>query len=367
MNSHIKTLTLLLIAVFLYTGCDSTGSDNDKSLVGLIHEDIPANIDPRIEGFPEDIQDNPGEVGKYTFYSLSNDRTVQDSTSADWDIAFAYGMTELEILANSANGGGIQLVLQPYDEVEHAPEDGYSESTGSLSGFMANPEGEWFIYSGRPDHIVRPNKNATIVIKTPDGKYAKVEIVTYYKGNPDMDSEEFKQTSYAERNDSYYTFNYTLVTDGSTDFTHEDETTFFDLVTGDIVEDSTSSQWNVGFNATNIYGNVANGGGVQLLNIEFDDVVEAPIEGYAEMPNTDWYKYTLQSAGGPKHAIIPRSGKTIVVKTPDDKYAKFRVISYYKGNPDISSDEFMNDLAGRKDRHYTIEYVVQEDGSRFFK
>ena len=57
---------------------------------------------------------------------------------------------------------------------------------------------------------------------------------------------------------------------------------------------------------------------------------------------------------------------TLTVKTPDDLYAKFRVISYYKGNPDVNSQNFINFIRPA-DRHYTIEYALQKDGSRFFE
>lgn len=45
----------------------------------------------------------------------------------------------------------------------------------------------------------------------------------------------------------------------------------------------------------------------------------------------------------------------------------FRVISYYnKGNPDVNSQNFINFIRSAA-RHYTIEYALQKDGSRFFE
>lgn len=369
MKTYTRILSLLIFTAVLFTACKSSNTNDDPDLTGEIYADIPANVDRRIEGFPRDIQDHPRNeegtnTGEFTYYSLGNDRTESDSLSADWDIAFNNIMADVTLLANSGNGGGIQIVALPFDEVLEAPEDGYVNEIESLSTpFDPVPkENPLFIYSGPPAHLVTPNPDVTVVVKTPQGFYGKINFLHYYKGSPDLEGENFRTVE-----DSYYSFDYLLQADGSRTFTHEDKTTYFDLFTGEIVEDPESSQWNVGFNATTILGNTQNGGGVQLLNIPFDEVDEVPIDGYAERPQSNWYEYTMFGDGGPAHTIIPRTGKTIVVKTPEGTYAKFRVVSYYKGNPDMSSDEFANDLAARIDRHYTIEYAVREDGSRFFK
>jgi hypothetical protein len=53
-------------------------------------------------------------------------------------------------------------------------------------------------------HAILPIPGRTILLKTADGKVAKVEIISYYKGAPeDVPTEE----------SSYYTFRYTIATD----------------------------------------------------------------------------------------------------------------------------------------------------------
>lgn len=355
----IRTNILLVSAVtlFLFTACSDSGNDGPGVVEAKIASDIPANVNTVIQTQGEPVADVEGDTetsSGYTFFDLNTGSIIDDSLSADWDIAFG-GTT---ILANSGNGGGIQLVQTAYADVETAPE----------TGFEANNK-TWFTYTGEapagPKHAVIADENETLIIKTSDGNYAKVEILSYYEGNPDTDTPEFAnfQTRPAGR---HFTFNYALKTNGSTQLYHVDSFTFFDFETGQTVEDSLSSQWDIGIKGTEIIANFGNGGGIQELNIAFAALDEAPTSGYAES-NKSWYNYTGRAQSGPQHAVLPKENLTLVLKTPDNLYAKFRVISYYKGNPDVTTPEFI-DLSTRPDsRYYTIEYGIQADGSNKFE
>lgn len=158
--------------------------------------------------------------------------------------------------------------------------------------------------------------------------------------------------------------------------------TYFNLSTGQVVpaSDSNSTKWDIAFRSTTIKVNSGNSGpgtaAAQVLTVGFDDLKEAPESGYKldtsgfaikTGSNNGWYTYTGEAPTGPKHAVLPIAGRTIVVKTANNKYAKIQIVSYYKGNPNISSDEFM-DLATRpQDGTYTIRYMIQADGSRKFE
>ena len=345
---------LFATTLFIFTACSDSGNDGPAAVEAKIASDIAANVntifapaepDKDVEG---DTESSPG----YTFYDLETGSTISDSLSSDWDIAFG-GTT---ILANSGNGGGIQLLQTPYADVETAPETGFEASNNT-----------WYTYTGEapngPKHAVLANENETLVVKTPDGKYAKVQILSYYEGNPDTSTPEF--ASFMTRPSSkYFTFNYTIQNDGSTKLFHEDTITYFDFTTGEIIEDASSSQWDIGLQGTSIFGNIENGGGLQALNIDFSAVTEAPIEGYVGT-NKTWYTYTANNV--PVFAILPIEGITLVFKTADDEYAKVRIISYYQGNPDVTSQEFINPDTRSASRYYTFEYAIQADGSRFFE
>lgn len=354
MNSSKTKLTIFLaLFAFGFFACEDSGSNGPAPVEGQVVEDIPANFNTISEFTASDVQDNPENKENYTFFDFETGATVSDSLSADWDIGFS----KTTILANSGNGGGIQLVESTYADIDEAP----------TSGFEAN-NSSWFTYTGEapngPKHAILPNEDETLLIKTSAGNYAKVRMISYYKGNPDTDSAEFESLQTRPASE-YFTFKYALQNAESTQLYHEDSFTYYDIETRELVTDSLSSQWDIGLNATTIIANTENGGGIQSLNATYADVDEAPVSGYGESV-TDWYLYTGEAPTGPKHAVLPKDNFTIVLKTADDIYAKIRIISYYKGNPNTSSEDFINFIRP-EDRHYTFEFAVQTDGSTSFE
>ena len=150
---------------------------------------------------------------------------------------------------------------------------------------------------------------------------------------------------------------------------------YFSLRTGELIDaaDSASTNWDIAFNSTTILVNSGvsgpGSGGAIILDVPFESVSMAPSEGYAvdgeetlAIPTgsgNGWYNYTGPQ-GNPPHAVFPLPDKTIVVKTADgNHYAKFEIITYYKGNPDTSSDEFVNNPFGREESYYTFRYAIQ--------
>jgi hypothetical protein len=155
--------------------------------------------------------------------------------------------------------------------------------------------------------------------------------------------------------------------------------TYFNLTTGQTVpaSDSATTKWDIAFRATTIKVNSGTSGpgtaAAQVLTTGFDDLKEAPASGYKldtsgfAIPtgsNNGWYLYTGPAPSGPQHAILPIAGRTIVVKTANNKYAKIQIVSYYKGNPNTSDASFMDLNTRPLDGHYTIRYMIQADGSR---
>ena len=52
------------------------------------------------------------------------------------------------------------------------------------------------------------------MLRTADGNYAKLEILSYYRGNPDTSASDFS----AVKNGRYYTFRYVVQPSGSRAF-----------------------------------------------------------------------------------------------------------------------------------------------------
>jgi hypothetical protein len=347
-----QPLYILLAVTLIFTACESSKNSGPEPVEAQIATDIAGSINTIFTPGSE-VSDVPGDIdstGGYTFYDLDAGTIIMDSSSAAWDIAFS----QTTIIANFGNGGGIQLLETEFSEVAEAPTGGYSETLGG--------SGTWYTYNPQQFAIL-VDENETLIIQTPDGNYAKVEILSYYEGNPDVNSAEFQNPA-TRPSSRYFTFRYSLQTNGSTSLNFEEYWTYFDFETGSIVEDETSSQWDIAFQSTTLRANTENGGGLLLANIEFESFTEAPIEGYTETlgGSGTWYNYNPQL-----NAIIANQDVTLSFITGEGNYAKVKMLNYYQGNPDVTSADFINNPFDRVARYFTFEYAVQKDGSRFFE
>lgn len=186
MRKIINQVALVLVISAGLYACskDDTGVvlvNTDKTVIDL-RADTIIGLDP--------TSGMPVSAGKYTFYSLERNEIVSnsDSASAKWDVAFA-GTT---ILTNSGTsysngiGGGFVYKGILYDTLTTISADSvfrtdnasaspktYAITTGSAKG--------WYNYDFATS-LVTPLAGRVLVIKTASGKYAKMEILNYYKG-----------------------------------------------------------------------------------------------------------------------------------------------------------------------------------------
>ena len=155
--------------------------------------------------------------GQFAFYNLEEGVIVSsaDSASTKWDLAFR----NTSILVNGGTSGpgqgAAQVVEGIFEELEEAPADGYQTDTEEGPAIQG-----WYTYTSdtaTPFHAVLTEPGKVIMLKTANGKYAKVEILSYYKGNPDTSTAEFADTD-TRADDRYYTFRYIIQPDGSRSF-----------------------------------------------------------------------------------------------------------------------------------------------------
>lgn len=199
---RMNALVLVSLA-FLGTSCDD--SDDAQPKVEPVTASDVADLDAT-------------STGKYTFYSFADDAVVasSDSATTKWDIGFR-GTTI--ILNGGASGPGAasgQIVDGIFDEIIEAPAAGYAQDSDAAKAIPGS--GGWYTYTGTasvPNHAVLPNAGKVIVLKTATGKYVKVEIISYYLGNPSTSTAAFADltTRPASR---YYTFRYLYQPDGTT-------------------------------------------------------------------------------------------------------------------------------------------------------
>ena len=148
------------------------------------------------------------ETGATTaYYNLRENKRIDknEANSQNWDIAFH--RTTVYANANAlggGNGGILALTKIDFSNVEEAPASGYSDK---LSGM----EDGWYNYNFQT-HEITPKPGYVIVVKCADGKYAKVQILSYYNGYPDNIPAKPE-----DREDRYYSFKYAVQLDGSRD------------------------------------------------------------------------------------------------------------------------------------------------------
>lgn len=151
--------------------------------------------------------------------------------------------------------------------------------------------------------------------------------------------------------------------------------TFFDFETGQVLAktDSNSAGWDIALSGTTILVNSGISGpgsaSAQMVDGIFDALEEAPATGYGIDTETSlaipagsgngWYTYTGQT-GAPAFAVLPIPGKVIVMQTSSGNYVKMEILSYYQGNPDTSSEAFINLQTRPDDRYYTFRYAVSD-------
>lgn len=166
-----------------------------------------------------DINGNVADNNGYSMYfNLTTGVTVpaSDSNSTKWDIAFK--ATTIKVNGGTSGPGTAtaQIVSGGFDDLIEAPADGYN--TDAASGFAITGSNGWYTYTGAaasgPQHAILPIAGKTIVVKTANGKYAKLQIVSYYKGNPNTATTEFANLATRPLS-GYYTIRYMIQADGS--------------------------------------------------------------------------------------------------------------------------------------------------------
>lgn len=144
------------------------------------------------------------------YFSFRENKAIsqEDSATTKWDIAF----NRTNIMCNSGvrgPGNGAILLLTGVDflSLKEAPATGYFAEE-QLSPFAINKSNAERWYSYNPDtHIISPVPGVVIIVKTADGKYVKMRIISYYKGAPEKPTQESLPR--------YFTFEYVYQPDGS--------------------------------------------------------------------------------------------------------------------------------------------------------
>ena len=195
----MKTIKLFILSLVLITfhNCD----DDDPVLLDTVSTTVEDLHAPQEGGQGQPIS---GLFAKFDFES-----GLQTESDSEWDVAFrgttiiVNGGTSLGSADEPERTGdaGVYIfdgTMAEMTAVETSliiqdSADGYAITPGSGNG--------WYTYAGAPTYLINPTPGKILVFRTRDGKYAKMEILSYYLGAPE-NPDAFSDPS------RYYTFNY---------------------------------------------------------------------------------------------------------------------------------------------------------------
>ena len=166
------------------------------------------------------LDGRPQSAGTTTYYSLVDNKVITstDAASTKWDIAFS----STKILINGGTSGpgigGAFVYVGLFDALKTIPADSNFKTDNAIAASFAIPLGSgkaWYTYDGLTT-LVSPIAGRVLVIRTATGKFAKIEILNYYKGGvtlpatASVNDKLFKQR--------YYTFRYAYQPNGAKTF-----------------------------------------------------------------------------------------------------------------------------------------------------
>lgn len=218
MNTTMKLFnnTIVALILFIFAAGMTACSDNSTGVDPAEESNVEVRTVEELHA-PAD-RENPDSM-PFVYFSLISGETVSaeqaEANPESWDI----GIRGTEIIVNSGASGsgeaGAIMLDIPFEQVDMAPSSGYETDTEDEYAING-----WYTYTGggSPAHAVIAKEDMTIVLRTADGQhYAKMQIMSYYKNNPDYDSEEFADLGTRGQMfpSQYYTFRFaTQMTEG---------------------------------------------------------------------------------------------------------------------------------------------------------
>ena len=215
MRQKLKPFSLVLILSSILFACTKDETPMLVPVTAITVSNLPADT---VLGL-NPITGMPISAGKYTFYSLERNAIVPntDSASTQWDLAFAGS----KILTNSGTSGkglgGAFIYTGLFNDVKTISNDSVFKTDNAPSSFavtFGSGKG-WYVYD-QLTSLITPLAGRVLVIRTASGKYAKVEIINYYKGGVTLPITASDSDKLSKQR--YYTFRYAYQPNGSKTF-----------------------------------------------------------------------------------------------------------------------------------------------------
>jgi hypothetical protein len=200
-NTYVMMMALLAGAAF--TACKKDNNSSTTTTPVTAKTATNVNADPTSTG------------NHYAFFSLERNEAVAvtDSATNKWDIAFR----STTILVNGGTsgpglGGAFVQTGSTFDDYAKVATDSVFKTDNTATPLFAIPTGSgngWYNYN-TSTNVITPIPGRILVVRTATGKYAKVEITSYYKDAP--------ATPDANSTARYYNFRFGYQADGSKNF-----------------------------------------------------------------------------------------------------------------------------------------------------
>ena len=208
-----KGLVVVVTSIFLFS-CSKSTTTVVAPLTATTVNDLPADT---IIGVT--AQGQPYGAGKYTFYSLEKNAIVAntDSATTKWDLAF----NGTKILTNGGTSGtglgGAFVQVGLFDELKTISADSVFKTDNAPASYaITYGSGKgWYTYDPIKN-LITPLAGRVLVIKTASGKYAKVEIISYYKGGATLAATATDAEKISKQR--YYTFRFIYQPNGTKNF-----------------------------------------------------------------------------------------------------------------------------------------------------
>lgn len=161
----------------------------------------------------------PYGAGKYAFYSLESNKTIasSDSATTKWDIGFR-GTSIIVNGGNSGLGMGAGFVyVGLYNDLSTIPADSTFKTDNAPTAYAITSGSNkgWYVYDAI-NNLINPIPGRVLVFRTASGKYAKLEILNYYKGGVTPAASASDAIKLNEQR--YYTFRFTYQPNGTKNF-----------------------------------------------------------------------------------------------------------------------------------------------------
>jgi hypothetical protein len=189
--------------LFLAIGFVACSNDDDTApqLLPVSSETVSNLHAPQVGGQGQPIS---GTFAKFNF--ATGEATTSET---EWDIAFrgtsiiinggaSLGTTDEP---NRTGNAAVYLADGTLSSVTEVATENLVQDSTTNYAIPAGSGNGWYTYAGPPTFLINPIPGKILVIRTHNGKYAKVEILSYYKdapANPDAFVDESR----------YFTFNY---------------------------------------------------------------------------------------------------------------------------------------------------------------